>query len=64
METRCQGFVSELVGFGFDHAVHQQERVDEFVAGESFGEGVELRAVAHFAEQFFGAVGRDAEHAY
>ena len=57
------GFFGEFGGFRRDHAVQQEERVDELVAGESFGKGVELRAVAHFAEEFFGVVGRDAEHA-
>ena len=41
----------------------QQERIDELIAGEAFGKGVELGAVAHLAEEFFGLVGRDAEHA-
>ena len=57
-----EGFAGELGGFGLDHAMHQQERIDELVAGETFGKGIELGAVSHFAEQFFGAAGWDAEH--
>ena len=49
--------------FGVAHAVHQQEGVDELVAGEPLGKGVELGAVAEHAAELFGMVGRDAEHA-
>ena len=52
-----------LCGFGLEHAVHQQERIDELVTGEAFGKGIELRAIPHFTEQLLGAVRRDAEHA-
>ena len=33
-----EGFLGQLGGFGLDHAVHQQERIDELVAGEAFRE--------------------------
>ena len=42
--------------------MHEQERIDELVAGEAFGKRIELRAVSHLAEQLFGTAGRDAEH--
>ena len=57
------GFPGEIFGFSVRATIQAQIGIDELVAGESFGERIELRAVADVAEKLFRIVGPDAEHA-
>ena len=56
-----EGFVRELGGLIVAKSVKTQRPINEVVAVRAGREGVELRAVAHLAEELDGLLGREAE---
>ena len=56
-----EGAPGQIRSFLMAAAIDAQIGVDEFEAGQAFGEGVELGAVADFAKEALGVVGRDAQ---
>ena len=57
------GLPGQIFRFTVRATVQPQIRIDELIAGESLGKGIELGAVAEVAEQLFRLIGTDAQHA-